>query len=100
MSFTIVRTYTRTISGTVVVILMAPGIGLMKRRLENKQEAVSVCISDLVKKYSMEPQDIKILETEYDEDSGDWYVAAEWSDGRVVVRMDSVFATIIDITPV
>jgi len=37
------------------------------------------------------------LETKYDGDSGDWYVALGWKDKRVIVKMDSVLATITEI---
>ena len=38
-----------------------------------------------------------MLETKYDDDSGDWYVALGWEEKRAIVQMDSVHATIIDI---
>lgn len=79
---------------------MSPGIGLMKRRLESEGDAISLCKSGIIKEYGVRPDDIEILETKYHEESGDWYVAAGWPGGRVVVRMDSVFASISDISEV
>ena len=76
---------------------MSPGIGLMKRRLETKESAISLAISGITKKFKVQPNEIKCLETKYDEDAGDWYVALGWKDKRVIVKMDSVLATIIEI---
>ena len=80
---------------------MSPGIGLMKRRLENEKDAVALGISGIAKKYDATPADIKTLETKYHSDAGDWYVALGWGnekDGkRAVVQMDSVLGTITEI---
>jgi len=76
---------------------MSPGIGLMKRRLETKESAISLAISGITKKFKVQPNEIKCLETKYDEDAGDWYVALGWKDKRVIVKMDSVLATITEI---
>ena len=76
---------------------MNPGIGLMKRRLETEESAVSLAISGIIKKFKVQTNEIQSLETKYDDDSGDWYVALGWKDKRVIVKMDSVLATIIEI---
>ena len=76
---------------------MSPGIGLMKRRLETEESAISLAISGILKKFNVQPNEIKCLETKYDEDAGDWYVALGWKDKRVIVKMDSVLATITEI---
>ena len=76
---------------------MAPGIGLMKRRLEKEKEAVSLAVSGIAKKYGPDPQEIAVLETKYHDDAGDWYVALGWNDKRAIVRMDSVLGTITEI---
>jgi len=76
---------------------MSPGIGLMNRRLETKESAISLAISGIVKKFNAESNEIQSLETKYDDDSGDWYVALGWKNKRVVVKMDSVLAVIIEI---
>ena len=76
---------------------MSPGIGLMKRRLEKEESAISLAISGITKKFKVQPNEIKCLETKYDEDAGDWYVALGWKDKRVIVKMDSVLATITEI---
>jgi hypothetical protein len=76
---------------------MSPGIGLMKRRLETKESAISLAISGITKKFKVQTNEIQCLETKYDDDSGDWYVALGWKDKRVIVKMDSVLATIIEI---
>jgi len=76
---------------------MSPGIGLMKRRLETEESAISLSISGITKKFKVKPNEIKCLETKYDEDAGDWYVALGWKDKRVIVKMDSVLATITEI---
>jgi len=76
---------------------MSPGIGLMKRRLETEESAVSLAISGITKKFKVQTNEIQSLETKYDDDSGDWYVALGWKNKRVVVKMDSVLATIIEI---
>ena len=54
---------------------MTPGIGLMKRRLETEESAVSLAISGITKKFKVQTNSIQSLETKYDDDSGDWYVA-------------------------
>ena len=76
---------------------MSPGIGLMKRRLETKESAISLAISGITKKFKVQTNEIQSLETKYDEDAGDWYVALGWKDKRVIVKMDSVLATITEI---
>ena len=76
---------------------MSPGIGLMKRRLETKESAISLAISGITKKFKVQANEIQSLETKYDDDSGDWYVALGWKDKRAIVKMDSVLATITEI---
>ena len=79
---------------------MSPGIGLMKRRLETKESAISLAISGITKKFKVQTNEIQNLETKYDDDSGDWYVALGWNDKKVIVRMDSVQATILEINEI
>ncbi len=76
---------------------MNPGIGLMKRRLEKEQDAVSLAISGIAKKYKINPDQTKTLETKYDDDAGDWYVALGWENKRAIIKMDSVQGTITEI---
>ena len=76
---------------------MSPGIGLMKRRLEKEKDAIALAISGIVKKYNTKPEEIKTLETKYDDDAGDWYVALGWNEKRTIIKMDSVQATITEI---
>jgi hypothetical protein len=76
---------------------MSPGIGLMKRRLEKEKDAVALAISGIAKKYDTKPEDLKTLETKYDDDAGDWYVALGWDEKRAIIKMDSVLGTIIEI---
>ena len=76
---------------------MNPGIGLMDRRLKTKKNAISLATSSVLKNYKVTASSIEILETKYDNDAGDWYVALGWKDKRVIVKMDSVLATITEI---
>ena len=76
---------------------MTPGIGLMKRRLEKEKDAIALSVSGIVKKYNLDPKNIKTLETKYDEDAGDWYVALGWDKKRAIIKMDSVLGTITEI---
>ena len=76
---------------------MNPGIGLMDRRLKTEKNAISLATSGVLKNYKVSVSSIEILETKYDNDAGDWYVALGWKDKRVIVKMDSVLATIIEI---
>jgi hypothetical protein len=76
---------------------MSPGIGLMKRRLEKEKDAIALAISEISKKYDVNPELVKTLETKYDFDSGDWYVALGWNENKVIVKMDSVLATVSEI---
>jgi len=76
---------------------MSPGIGLMKRRLATEKEAIPVAVSGIIKKYSVTADQVKTLETKYDEDGGDWYVALGFNEKRAIVKMDSVQGTITEI---
>ena len=76
---------------------MSPGIGLMNRRLKTEKDAVSLAMSGILKEYKIESEKIETLETKYDDDAGDWYVALGWEEKRVIVKMDSVLAEIIEI---
>ena len=76
---------------------MNPGIGLMKRRLEKEKDAIALAISGIGKKYSTTPDKITTLETKYDDDAGDWYVALGWDEKRAIIKMDSVQGTITEI---
>jgi len=76
---------------------MSPGIGLMDRRLKTEKDAVSLAMSGILKDYKTESEKIKTLETKYDDDAGDWYVALGWEKKRAIVKMDSVLAKIIEI---
>ena len=77
-----------------------PGIGLMKKRLETEKQAIVLAVSGIIKKYNVNQDEIKTLETQYDSDAGDWYVALGFADKRAVIRMDSVHATILEINEV
>lgn len=76
---------------------MTPGIGLMKRRLEKEKEAIALAISGIIKNYNVKETQIQTLETKYDNDAGDWYVALGFNDKKTIVKMDSVYATITEI---
>ncbi len=76
---------------------MTPGIGLMKRRLEKEKDAIALAVSGIAKKYNVQPEIIKTLETKYHSDAGDWYVALGWDEKKAIVKMDSVLATVIEI---
>ncbi len=76
---------------------MTPGIGLMKRRLEKERDAIALAVSGIAKKYNIQPENIKTLETKYHSDAGDWYVALGWDEKKAIVQMDSVLATITEI---
>ncbi len=76
---------------------MTPGIGLMKRRLEKEKAAISLASSGIAKKYNAPTDQIKTLETKYDEDAGDWYVALGWDDKKAIIKMDSVQGKITEI---
>ena len=76
---------------------MTPGIGLMDRRLKTEKDAISLAMSGIIKQHKIESKEIKILETKYDDDAGDWYVALGWHEKRAIVKMDSVQATIAEI---
>lgn len=76
---------------------MSPGIGLMKRRLEKEKDAIALAVSGIAKKYDVQPENIKTLETKYDTDVGDWYVALGWDEKKAIIQMDSVLGTITEI---
>ncbi len=75
---------------------MSPGIGLMKRRLEKEKDAIALAISGIIKNYKIAEDKITTLETKYDENAGDWYVAVGWVDKKAIVKMDSVQGTITE----
>ncbi len=76
---------------------MSPGIGLMDRRLKTEKDAISLAISGILKDYKTESEKIKTLETKYDDDAGDWYVALGWENKRAIIKMDSVLAKVTEI---
>jgi ribosomal protein L23 len=76
---------------------MSPGIGLMKRRLEKERDAIALAISGIAKKYNVKPESINTLETKYDNDKGDWYVALGWDEKKAIIQMDSVQGSISEI---
>ena len=76
---------------------MSPGIGLMDRRLKTEKDAISLAMSGILKNYKTEIKKIETLETKYDDDAGDWYVALGWEGKRVIIKMDSVLAKITEI---
>ena len=76
---------------------MSPGIGLMDRRLKTEKDAISLAMSGILKEYKTESEKIETLETKYDDDAGDWYVALGWEEKRAIIKMDSVLAKIINI---
>ncbi len=82
---------------TITKSSMSPGIGLMKRRLEKEKDAISLAVSGIVKNYNTSTNQIKTLETKYDEDAGDWYVALGWENKKAIIKMDSVKGTITEI---
>ena len=76
---------------------MSPGIGLMDRRLRTEKDAISLAMSGILKEYKIESEKIETLETKYDDDAGDWYVALGWEEKRAIIKMDSVLAKITEI---
>ena len=79
---------------------MSPGIGLMDRRLKTEKDAISLATSIILKEYKTTVEKIETLETKYDDDSGDWYVALGWKDKKTIIRMDSVQAVILEINQI
>jgi hypothetical protein len=78
-------------------LIVSPGIGLMKRRLEKEKDAIALAISGIAKEYDKKPEEIKTLETKYHDDAGDWYVALGWEEQKAIIKMDSVLGTITEI---
>jgi len=76
---------------------MSPGIGLMDRRLKTEKDAISLATSGILKEYKIDSKKIETLETKYDDDAGDWYVALGWDEKRAIIKMDSVLAKITEI---
>ena len=76
---------------------MSPGIGLMKRRLEKEKDAIALAISGIIKQYKVAEDEISTLETKYDDNTGDWYVALGWKEKKAIVKMDSVQGIISEI---
>ena len=76
---------------------MSPGIGLIKRRLEKEKDGIALAISGIMKNYKVAEEQISTLETKYDDNTGDWYVALGWNEKKAIVKMDSVQGIIIEI---
>jgi len=76
---------------------MSPGIGLIRRKLEKEQDAVSLAFSGIIKQYKISADRINTLETKYDDNAGDWYVALGWNDKKAIIKMDSIKGTISEI---
>ena len=76
---------------------MSPGIGLMKRRLEKEKDASALAISGIMKNYKVAEEQISTLETKYDDNTGDWYIALGWNEKKAIVKMDSVQGIITEI---
>ena len=69
----------------------------MDRRLKTEKDAISLATSGILKSYKTQLEKIETLETKYDDDAGDWYVAVGWDEKRAIVKMDSVLAKITEI---
>ena len=69
----------------------------MKRRLEKEKDAIALAISGIMKNYKVVEEQISTLETKYDDNTGDWYVALGWNEKKAIVKMDSVQGTITQI---
>ena len=76
---------------------MSPGIGLMKRRLGNEKDAIALAISGIIKNYKVSEEKVNTLETRFDDDAGDWYVALGWDEKKAIIKMDSVQGIITEI---
>lgn len=76
---------------------VSPGIGLMKRRLPTEKEAIPVAVAGVMQRYGVSADQVKTLETKYDDDAGDWYVALGFTEKRAIVKMDSIQGTITEI---
>ena len=72
-----------------------PGIGLIKRRLETESQAIALATSHILKEFES-ATNINTLETKYDTDSGDWYVALGWQGDskKAIIQMDSILGTV------
>ena len=70
---------------------------LIDRRLKTEKDAISLAMSGILKEYKTDSTKIKTLETKYDDDKGDWYVALGWEEKRAIVKMDSILAEITEI---
>ncbi len=79
---------------------MTPGIGQMKRRLPTEKESIPLAVSGIVKKYRIDAGQVKTLETKFDEEGGDWYVALAFGGKRAIVKMDSIQGTITEINEI
>ena len=72
----------------------------MKKRLPTEKEAIPLAVSGIIKKYNVAADQVKTLETKYDNEAGDWYVALGFNEKRAIVKMDSVLGTITEINEI
>ena len=63
----------------------------------SKKVAIALAISGIIKNYKISEDKISTLETKYDDNAGDWYVALGWKDKKAIVKMDSVQGIITEI---
>ena len=81
-------------SGCTIDGAITPGVPNCN---EFQYEQYFLAVSGVAKKYDVQPEETKILETKYHSDAGDWYVALGWDEKKAIIQMDSVLGTITEI---
>lgn len=80
------------------MITLNPGIGIIKHKLEQDKDAISLATSIMIKKYNKSR--INVLETKYDYNSGEWYVALSIPDKKMIVRLNSLDGKLLGINEI
>jgi len=80
------------------LIILNPGLGIIKHKLEKEKDAVSLAISISIKKY--QTTKINVLETKYDYNGGEWYIALGVINKKIIVRLNSMDGKLLEISEV
>ena len=76
------------------MIILNPGLGIIKHKLEKTRDAITLAISITMKKYKTTK--ISVLETKYDYNTGEWYIALDAASKKIIVRLNSMDGKLLD----
>lgn len=80
------------------MIILNPGLGIIKHKFEKKKDAVSLAISITIKKYKTTK--ISVLETKYDYNAGEWYIALEQANKKIIIILNSMDGKLLEVNEI